>query len=275
MSEYFHQALIAVADSALPPIASKSSCAVLANEIRRLGVCLEGMRLVAAVVAIGRMKINLTTGEMDDFPWLACVERQRNWVAGRSALKAARKHLGLSIDTSTVRFPNASTSITHAAGYAVSVVSPERALQGLGIDFEAPRKTSASIDRFFLSDNERNWIEERPVHLRRDDRIRLWTVKEAVYKACPANQFLSLKRIQLKDPSSDLGAAVCKAAAQNPLMADTCARYASGWTPVGCVSLAVVGNRQYHSASTRRRPTCQVSAAVRGQKRAEPTGLVL
>ena len=261
---------ITIAGNALPPLQLVDTGEALANTVRQLSECLEGPRLAIAVVAVGRIAADLTPGEMARYQRLASPERRQAWVAGRIAIKAARKRLGLSTDTSALRFPDACTSLTHAAGFAVAVAAPKGALRGLGVDLEARRITSSQIDRFFLTEDERDRLECRPAHLCCDDRIRLWTVKEAVYKAHPDNHGMSLKRIAVKDPAANRGLAVCcTATSPNSVMAKNSVRYASSWTPVGCISLAVMPASPNGSLKIRRWTSARASGACNDPEHCE------
>lgn len=108
----------------------------------------------------------LTAGErarLPDGPW------QRDWLLGRAALKAH----GIG-DTSEVAFPNRRLSLTHSAGVAVAARC-DGAQAGVGVDLEGWRTIDPRAARFFLLPGEGG------------DLLQLWTVKEALFKATPAN----------------------------------------------------------------------------------------
>ena len=96
--------------------------------------------------------------------------RRHDWLLGRAALKAL---LGPG-DTSSVKFPSRSLSLTHSAGLAVAARcgGPQA---GLGVDFEGWRAIDPRAARFYLAPHEQG------------DLLRLWTVKEALFKATPGN----------------------------------------------------------------------------------------
>ena len=234
---------ITVADSALPTPRQTDCCAMLASALLRFGECLDGPRLAVAVAAIGHASADLSAGEQARYRQLGSPERRQSWLAGRAVIKAARQSLGLDTDTAILRFPDACTSLTHAAGFAIAVAAPRGALRGLGVDLEARRKTSRDASRFFLTEGERDWLEQGPAHRQPDERIRLWTVKEAVYKACPDNDGMILSRIALQDPAAARGEAIGLSGTTDRAAAENRVSYASTWTPAGCVSLALLPNR--------------------------------
>lgn len=228
-----------VTDSAFPAVRGRGPRAALANAVLRLGDALGGPRLVASVAAIGHQSPDLTAGEWTRYRELASRGRRESWLAGRAAIKAARERLGLCTDTAKLRFPDACTSVTHAAGFAVAVAVAEGALRGLGVDLEAGRETSPEIGRFYLTGSERDWLERRPEYQRAEERIRLWTVKEAVYKACPDNADMTLSGIELDNPAAAAGQATAVSGRARRATTKSRISYASERTPAGWVSLAL------------------------------------
>jgi 4'-phosphopantetheinyl transferase EntD len=229
---------LTVADAAFAALPESGVCAALANCVIRLGNSLNGPRFVASVAAIGQVTTRLTPGEQANYARLCSPDRRRGWLAGRAAIKAARERLGLGTDTSAMRFPHPCTSLTHAAGYAIAVAAPTDTLLGIGVDLEMPRATSPEISRFFLTESERRWLEAGPLDQQGDDRIRLWTVKEAVFKALPNNRGTNLARIELDDPEAESGAAtvILRAACRGANKYRV--KFASERTAAGWVSLA-------------------------------------
>jgi hypothetical protein len=91
-------------------------------------------------------------------------------------------------DTSALAFPHPRLSLTHSAGVAVAAwlaVDPERSVSGIGVDYEAMRPMRDGTARFYLADAERAALGPNP---REGDLLRLWTVKEALFKANPGNR---------------------------------------------------------------------------------------
>lgn len=128
----------------------------------------------------------LTAGELAALP---AGPRRQDWLLGRAALKAH----GIG-DTSTVVFPNRGLSLTHSAGVAVAArCDGDQA--GVGVDLEAWRTIDPRSARFFLGPDEQG------------DLLRLWTVKEALFKATPANAGAVLVDYRVEDPCSLEGTA--------------------------------------------------------------------
>ena len=110
--------------------------------------------------------VALTPGERCHLP---DGRRRHDWLLGRAALKVH----GIG-DTSTVTFPNRCLSLTHSAGVAVAArCDGDQA--GVGVDLEGWRAVDPRTARFFLRPGEQG------------DLLRLWTVKEALFKATPGN----------------------------------------------------------------------------------------
>lgn len=233
-----------VADRPRPALQHGDARATLAHTLVQLADRLSAPRLAVAVIAIGDACVALSVGEQAQLRRLRAPGRRRNWLAGRAALKAVRQRSGSDTDTSTLRFPDPCTSLTHAAGFAISVAAARGALRGLGVDLEARRETSPGAGRFFLTDSERDWLERQPADRQPDERIRLWTVKEAVYKACADNRGIALSRIRLRDPAAGIGEVAEISGLANRAANGNGTRYASGWTPAGCVSLALLPTRR-------------------------------
>jgi len=124
--------------------------------------------------------------------------RRRDWLVGRAALKAL---LGPGADTAGLAFPHPRLSLTHAGGRAFAV-SAEGPAAGVGIDYEPER---SSVDpraaRLFLAPAERAAATTAGALLR------LWTVKEALFKATPGNAGAVLGDYALDRPGAPGGTA--------------------------------------------------------------------
>ena len=143
--------------------------------------------------------------------------RRGDWLRGRAALKLL---LGPGTDTSTVAFPHRCLSLTHAAGLAVAARCDEEAGQvGLGVDFEDRRQIDPRAARFYLRDHEKG------------DPLRLWTVKEALFKATPDNADATLLDYEVADPDALAGTATDRAGRRF--------RYASASFRQGWLTIAV------------------------------------
>jgi len=147
--------------------------------------------------------------------------RRDDWLRGRAALKA----LVDGGDTATVAFPHRGLSLTHSAGVAVAARC-DGDQDGLGVDFEGWRPIDARAARFYLHDDE--WHDDE-----RGDLLRLWTVKEAVFKATPANGTAVLLDYRVADPGALAGEATDRRGRRF--------RYVSRRRPDGWLTIAVCG----------------------------------
>ncbi len=127
--------------------------------------------------------------------------RRRDWRRGRLALKALLRSMGQSDDTSGIDFPCPRLSLTHGDGSALAVGTSLPEMR-IGVDYEALRSVNERIARWFLNDSELEWLAQFDAAERADALIRLWTVKEAVFKCHPENKGLVLKDFTIADPSS-------------------------------------------------------------------------
>ena len=123
------------------------------------------------------------------------------WMRGRRALKRLLGRLGEAEDTASIVFPNPRFSLTHSGDAAVAVGAPN--LRGIGVDLELGRGPRAAAERLFLSEHERRVVAE----LGPKARLRLWTVKEALYKANLLNSETWLTHYLVDDPRRDAGKA--------------------------------------------------------------------
>lgn len=118
---------------------------------------------------------------------VATVNRPR---AGRDALRIAAAAAGLPGDPAGYRFPHPRASVTHTERAGVAAVLLGGAADGVGVDLEHDRPVRPAAARFYLRDDEPH-----------DDLLRLWTVKEALFKADPANATRLLRDYRANDPA--------------------------------------------------------------------------
>jgi hypothetical protein len=129
---------------------------------------------------------------------LARVDGADDRCTGRAALKAL---VPVGLDPGGLTFPHRVFSLSHAGGVAVAVRG-EVELAGIGVDFEPWRqRVHPRIARFFLRPAEqRARLDARTL-------VRLWTVKESLFKALPDNASRVLLDIELADPGAPAGPA--------------------------------------------------------------------
>ena len=78
---------------------------------------------------------------------------------------------------------------------------------GIGMDVETNRGVHPDAARFFLTDSEREWLKEQPGITSSNTLLRLWTVKEAIFKADPDNGEKIIGEYILDEPSAWAGSA--------------------------------------------------------------------
>ena len=162
---------------------------------------------------------DLTAAERRQMPD-AGGRRRQDWLLGRAALKQVVE----GSDTSLVRFPHRCLSLTHAAGVAVAVRA-DGGQAGVGVDYEGPHIADPRIARLFLVERERN-AAAGP-----DDLLRLWTVKEALFKATPDNLGATFLDYEVAEPAALVGEAEDRTG--------RCLRYISGGFGGGWLTVAV------------------------------------
>jgi acyl carrier protein len=123
--------------------------------------------------------------------------RAQERTASRRALRLLGAALGPALG------PDApSTSLSHAQGISVAAAAVG-ARASIGVDLEENRAADPRTGRFFLRDHELAWLD---VAAARDaEHVRLWTVKEALFKADPGNDGMVLRSYALADPGARTG----------------------------------------------------------------------
>ena len=162
----------------------------------------------------------LTPGERQIWQSKRSEIARQHWLLGRTALKSLVRG-----DTSGLQFPHTQLSLTHSGRRAVAVRSAV-ALPGIGVDFEPWRaQLNPRMAEFYLRPIER----ARPQTA--ESLVRLWTIKEALFKALPDNEGHRLLDFELKDPTA------CAGIARGPR--GTTLRYASTDVDSGSLTVAV------------------------------------
>ena len=187
--------------------------------------------LVASIQGEPVGEDQLTTGEREALDRLGAPTRRDAWLRGRAALKRLQAALGGDADTSLLKFPHPRISLTHSDTWAVAVGVGSSKTLGLGVDLEIKGAPKPDTARRFLNASELVWLrrmeeEERPRLLHR-----LWTVKEATFKADPDNAGKTLRDYALADPGYVAGKA---------RRGDRVFHYASFEVPDGFLSVAVL-----------------------------------
>lgn len=119
------------------------------------------------------------------------------YLRGRAALKACLRQLGVDSDTTLLQMPHRQVSLTHAAGAAVAAYTRAARVIGVGVDFEPHGPIAGRLARFFLTERELATRIAEPEH--GDQLLRLWTVKEALYKATHDNEHFTVRDYECHD----------------------------------------------------------------------------
>jgi 4'-phosphopantetheinyl transferase EntD len=186
-----------------------------------------------AVATVGADVGQLAPGERAQLERIRSVRRRHDWRLGRAALKALLRRFGENDDTSRLRFPHARYSLTHAGDCAIAVGSTGRVLRGIGVDFEVARRPSRGTGPFFLTSSERAWLETKSRRHPSWHMVRLWTAKEAVFKACFENSGTTLLDYTLLSPAANSGWAHARRAPAPGLV-----RYVTRPVPLGFIAFA-------------------------------------
>jgi len=178
--------------------------AKLPSLARALGVPLKASRVSEPVPHDA-----LTPTESAQFGRLRTAQRREDWRRGRAALKSVLGALGESPETGGLLFPHPRLSLSHSGPVAVAVAVDGACPQvaGIGVDFERARAPRFETARFFLDDEEHGWLRARSQADRAQHLLRMWTIKEAVFKADPENAEAALFDYHLVDPACDNGVA--------------------------------------------------------------------
>ncbi len=116
--------------------------------------------------------------------------RRDEFAAGRHAARTAMVALGraaVSIPMAPDRAPEwpagLTGSITHADGLALAAIAPLTHVRAIGLDLEKDAPLDGDLWQAILLDQERAWLETLPEPRRAQYAMRIFSAKEAVYKA--------------------------------------------------------------------------------------------
>jgi 4'-phosphopantetheinyl transferase EntD len=199
-----------------------------------------GIDLQIAIADRAIDSAGLMPGERAQLARFQTVARRTSWKTGRAALKQLCALCGVDDDTSGIVFPSPCYSLTHSSGYAVAVGAVSAGLAGIGIDLEFLRLVDPRAGQFFLTAHERVWIKSLPAVRHSTELLRLWTIKEALFKSDPHNHCTCLMDYALAEPGSSRGQVVIR---REAVMVMQYVCYALG---PGLLSVAVARERSGH-----------------------------
>jgi 4'-phosphopantetheinyl transferase EntD len=146
---------------------------------------------------------------------MAGTPRALAWRRGRAALKRLLRQLGGDDDTAALHFPHPCLSLTHSRGVALAVHVANAG--GTGVDLECRRLGRHRAARWlaaaglFVTRDEQAWLSRLPPTTLGAELIRLWTVKEALFKADLNNAGLGLADYALANADHRAGHAALAA----------------------------------------------------------------
>jgi hypothetical protein len=170
-----------------------------------------GVRLHVAGATRPVRPAALSVHEWRQLDALAGTPRALAWRRGRAALKRLLGRLGADGETSALHFPHPGLSLTHSGGVALAV--HVAGVGGTGVDLERCRLGIRRAARWlgaaalFAAPVEQAWLAGLRRDLLGSELVRLWTVKEALYKADLDNAGEGLADYALVDPSRRAGPA--------------------------------------------------------------------
>lgn len=143
--------------------------------------------------------------------------RQREWVAGRTALREALRRQALLDDEPLLRddrgapqLPAAAAgSLSHKGRWAAALVAPRQPGRSLGVDLEDARGPRLDISRKILTERELEEFAALPDERRNAELALRFSLKEAVYKAIDpwVRRYVGFREVELSlDAASDAGA---------------------------------------------------------------------
>lgn len=174
----------------------------------------------------------LSSAEEEHFEALRDTTRATSWLLGRAVLKNLHSEVDGCADIDELSFPNPRFSLSHSADVALAVAEPSGCLLGIGVDLEVDTRIQQEAGRFFLTEREHQWLESQAREHRPHHLLRLWCIKEAVFKANPDNAGKTLADHEIRDPGYAAGKARIRATSRQM-------EYASWCESRTCVALAV------------------------------------
>ena len=166
-----------------------------------------GRPIIPCIVTEPLAKEDLSETEIIQLAQFRNEKRKLSWLRGRRALKILLRDLEFvepqfefqMIDTSATFFPHPAFSLSHSQDVAIAIACMAPAF-GVGLDLEFIRPTKPQMSKFYLQEHERNWLQDLSDEQRSCEQIRLWTVKEAVFKSDLNNLDRTLIKYSLANP---------------------------------------------------------------------------
>jgi len=131
-------------------------------------------------------------------------ELDRSWRGRRKALGklVSMLDLGPSKKADSLVFPQRQLSLTHSGDWSIAAGTRSLKILGIGVDFEVTRTMDQSTTRLFLNQRERNRLGDT-----NGQALRLWSIKEAIFKSDPDNHRCRVWNYELYNPTCYSGRA--------------------------------------------------------------------
>jgi len=128
----------------------------------------------------------------------------RTWRGRRKALGQLinELHLGPSNKVENMIFPQQQLSLTHSGRWSIAAGTSSIKVLGIGIDFEVSKDMDQATTRLFMNQRERNRLVDNTSLA-----LRLWSIKEAIFKSDPDNHEYRVWDYELCNPSLHTGRA--------------------------------------------------------------------
>ena len=124
--------------------------------------------------------------------------------SGREALSRALSAAARTLDT-IEHWPCSYASLSHSGDVAIAIVLPPSIdAIGVGIDLEHERPIKPGMARLICDAHEHAWLAALPTERRAAETLRLWTAKEALYKADPVQGDAIVAEYALARPGDEI-----------------------------------------------------------------------
>ena len=153
------------------------------------------------------LKTSLTEGELQRLTLVQYLRQPTQYLIGLSALKQALRRVEGHMDTSRIQFPSSTVSLSHVDQGALSVgLTPAEAgklgISGIGVDIDFLDYFQERSKSMYLTKNERQAFQAyEEVSTKEEAQVlamKLWTMKEALFKASPDNDHLQFNQFELR-----------------------------------------------------------------------------
>lgn len=171
-----------------------------------------GLPVILSISSDETDESELLPEEKIKFAKMTHLTSKSSFLRGRKALRSICRKLALLQNSSVkdelegITMPHPRFSLSHSGDLAVAV-SCLKDTNGIGVDLELHRTIKEGATRFFLSETERISLEGLEGAELNENLLRLWTVKESLFKSDLANHGKTVLMYQIDNPISTSGGA--------------------------------------------------------------------